>query len=70
MNSRSEATLAPLGCLFDSASVKWFPGIPGEGVSIILSVRGRETDAPEPEPVVADKGYHSGATVQRLEEVW
>ncbi len=27
-NSRSEATLAPLGCLFDSASVKWIPGIP------------------------------------------
>lgn len=28
-----------LGCFFDSASVKWLPGIPGEGVSIILSLR-------------------------------
>ena len=29
VNGRSEATLAPLGCIFDSASVKWYPGDPG-----------------------------------------
>ena len=38
MNSRSKATLAPLGCLFDSASVKWYPGTPGGAVSIIPSL--------------------------------
>ena len=38
VNGRSEATLAPSECLFDSASVKWFPGTPGGSVSIIPSL--------------------------------
>lgn len=29
MNTRSDATPVPKGCLFDCASVKWFQGIPG-----------------------------------------